>query len=27
VGVVFLILIPWSYVVANYGKKPGDRWR
>jgi hypothetical protein len=27
VGVVFLIVIPWSYVVANYGKRPGDRWR
>lgn len=27
VGVVFLIVIPWSYVVANYVKKPGDRWR
>src|SRR5476651_2624137 len=27
VGVVFLIVIPWPYVVANYGKKPGDRWR
>jgi len=22
-----LIVIPWSYVLANYVKKPGDRWR
>jgi hypothetical protein len=27
VVIVFPIVIPWSYVFANYGKKPGDRWR
>ena len=27
VVIVFPIVIPWSYVAANYGKKPGDRWR
>ncbi len=26
-GVVLLFLIPWPYVLANYEKKPGDRWR
>jgi hypothetical protein len=26
-AVVFPIVIPWSYVFANFGKKPGDRWR
>jgi hypothetical protein len=26
VGIVFPIIIPWSYVFANYVKKPGDRW-
>src|SRR5208337_936194 len=27
-GVVLcLIVIPWPYVLANYVKKPGDRWR
>lgn len=25
--VIFPIVIPWPYVVANYVKKPGDRWR
>lgn len=25
--VVFLIVIPWPYVFANYVMKPGDRWR
>jgi len=25
--VVFLIVIPWPYVSANYVMKPGDRWR
>ncbi len=24
---VDLIVIPWPYVIANYVKKPGDRWR
>jgi hypothetical protein len=28
VGLVFdLIAIPWSYVLVNYVKKPGDRWK
>ena len=26
-GVIFPIVIPWTYVFANYFKKPGDRWR
>jgi hypothetical protein len=27
-GVVLcLIVIPWPYVLANYAKKPGDRWK
>ena len=26
-AVVDLIVIPWPYVIANYVKKPGDRWR
>jgi hypothetical protein len=26
-AVVDLIVIPWPYVLANYMKKPGDRWR
>jgi hypothetical protein len=25
--VVDLIVIPWPYVLANYVKRPGDRWR
>jgi len=25
-GVIVPIVIPWSYVLANYVKKPGDRW-
>jgi len=25
--VIVPVLIPWSYVVANYVKMPGDRWR
>jgi hypothetical protein len=25
--VVDLIVIPWAYVLGNYVKKPGDRWR
>ena len=25
--VVDLLAIPWPYVLANYVKKPGDRWR
>jgi len=25
--VVELFVIPWPYVLANYVKKPGDRWR
>jgi len=24
--VIFPIVIPWSYVIDNYVKKPGDRW-
>jgi len=28
VGVILdLMVIPWPYVLANYLKKPGDRWR
>ena len=27
VGVIFPIVIPWRYVVANYVMKSGDRWR
>jgi len=26
-AVVDLVVIPWPYVIANYMKKPGDRWR
>jgi hypothetical protein len=26
-AVVDLIVIPWPYVLANYVKMPGDRWR
>jgi hypothetical protein len=26
-AVVDLIVIPWPYVLDNYLKKPGDRWR
>jgi peptidoglycan/LPS O-acetylase OafA/YrhL len=22
-----IVVIPWSYVFANYVRKPGDRWR
>lgn len=25
-GVIVPVVIPWSYVFANYVKKPGDRW-
>ncbi len=25
--VLFPIVIPWPYVLANYVRKPGDRWR
>lgn len=25
--IVDLIVIPWPYVLGNYVKKPGDRWR
>jgi hypothetical protein len=25
--VIVLFVIPWRYVVANYVKMPGDRWR
>jgi len=25
--VVLIPLIPWDYVIANYVRKPGDRWR
>ncbi len=27
VSVVFVIVIPWDYVFANYVIKPGDAWR
>ena len=27
IAVVFLIVIPWRYVAANYLSAPGDRWR
>ena len=26
-AVIFLVVIPWPYVFANYVAKPGDRWR
>ena len=26
-GVIFPIVIPWRYVVANYVRRRGDRWR
>src|SRR5450755_1794669 len=26
-GVIFPVVIPWRYVVANYVMKGGDRWR
>lgn len=26
-AVVFLIVIPWRYVIANYVVRPADRWR
>lgn len=26
-GIIFPFVIPWSYVFANYVKKPGDRWK
>jgi uncharacterized membrane protein len=26
VGVIFLFVIPWRYVVPNHVLKPGDRW-
>jgi len=25
-GAVFLVVMPWRYVVANYVMQPGDRW-
>jgi hypothetical protein len=25
--VICLVVIPWPYVLVNYVKKPGDRWR
>lgn len=25
-GIIVPIVIPWRYVIANYVKKPGDRW-
>ena len=25
--ILFPIIIPWSYVLENYAKKPGDAWR
>ena len=27
VAVIFVIVIPWDYMFANYVMKPGDRWR
>lgn len=26
-AVVVIPLIPWRYVLANYVRRPGDRWR
>jgi len=26
-GVIFPAVIPWRYVVANYVRRPGNRWR
>lgn len=26
-GIVFPLVIPWGYVLANYVKAPEDRWR
>ncbi|MBL8012901.1 MAG: hypothetical protein JNN05_03550 [Candidatus Omnitrophica bacterium] len=26
-GVIIPFVIPWRYVIANYVKRPGDRWR
>ena len=26
-GIIFPIVIPWSYVVTHYAKQPGDRWK
>ena len=26
-GIIFPIVIPWRYVIAQYLKAPGDRWR
>jgi hypothetical protein len=26
-GVIVPLIIPWSYVVEHYVKKPGDRWK
>jgi hypothetical protein len=25
--ILFPIVIPWPYVLANYVKRPGDRWK
>lgn len=26
-GIIVPVVIPWRYVIANYIKKPGDRWK
>ncbi len=26
-GVIVPFVLPWPYLIANYVKKPGDRWR
>lgn len=26
-AIIFLVVIPWRYVFANYVHQPGDRWR
>lgn len=25
--IIFFVVVPWSYVFANFAKAPGDRWR
>ena len=27
VGLIFPVIIPWRYVIANYVRKPADHWR
>lgn len=26
-GIIVPVVIPWRYAIANYVRKPGDRWR